>query len=451
MKATLSVSIIAKNEENNIEACIKSLIALADEIIVVDTGSTDNTVEKAEALGAKVYHHRWNNDFADAKNAALEKCTKDWILVIDCDEVLSKEGCFEIKKLLNNDKIEGYYLKLINYIGTIAINHTPSLRLFRNNPKYRFKSKLHEQIYDSITLEKGDKCLISTNIELYHYGYDHNIVDMSKKIQRNIQVLESFEAINKDSFYFYSLANEYSKLNQNEKALELYLKALENNTKDYGFYPYLSVNLIKLLITFKRPLEALEKTYYFENLLKGFRDIYFLKSMCEYELYQYNNSYNSLLKYTTHHEKNSIYPAFNFENDNNIEGMLSGLNVLRTPHENNLCSSLIIYNGESKENLDNIIKEISDISEEIFIYTTLEDYRSKITDNVYSIGDHNKDELLERVIPLCSSQWLIVNTSGMVFSKFHKKLIVNRFSTCKDLKINLFKSGDYCIKINGMD
>lgn len=445
---TLSISIIAKNEENNISTCINSIRSIADEIIVVDTGSTDNTVKTAEALGAKVYFYPWDNDFSQAKNTALEKCTKDWVLVIDCDEVLSKEGAKNIKSLMLNPKIEGYYLKLINYIGQVAINDTPALRLFRNNPKYRFRSKLHEQIFDSIKEEKGDTCLISTNLELYHYGYDHNVVDMSKKIERNIQVLESFAEKDKNSFYFYSLANEYSKLNEDAKALDLYTKALASQNQDYGFYPYLSVNLIKLLITFGRPLEALEKSYYFEEKLQGFKDIFFLKSMCEYELGQYNNSYNSLLKYKNTHEKNSIYPSFNFENDNDIEGMLNGLNLLRTPHDKGLCSSLIIYeNTENREQLDNILKEISDISDEVYIYTALENYTTKFTTNVFHLKDIDKEDLINKIKSQCKSNWLLINTSGMIFEKFHKKLLITRLKGAKVKEVKLFKEADYCIKL----
>lgn len=329
MQTTLSVSIIAKNEEKNIQRCINSIKNIADEIILVDTGSTDNTVKLAEELGAKIYHFEWNYDFAACKNVALEKCTKDWVLVIDCDEELNKGQANKLKFLIQNSNREGYYVRLINYIGNININETSSLRLFRNRPEYRFESKLHEQIYYSIVNLKGENVLEVTDIILNHYGYDHNVFNMQDKIERNIKVLEGFDEKDKNGFYYYSLGNEYSKLGNIDKAKECFLLAIETKAPDYGYYPYLSVNLIKILLTTDGASEALKVTNRFIPLMSDFRDIYFLKAMCEYELKDYNESYFSLKKYCDLPHIPSKYPSFNFENDNNIEGLLNGLNSLR--------------------------------------------------------------------------------------------------------------------------
>lgn len=105
MGNTLSVCIITKNEEKNISRCLESIKNIADEIIVVDTGSTDKTVEIANKYESKVSFHKWNNDFSDARNASIKKATKDWILFLDADEELPKEEGIKLKELINNSNL----------------------------------------------------------------------------------------------------------------------------------------------------------------------------------------------------------------------------------------------------------------------------------------------------------------------------------------------------------
>lgn len=450
MKQTLSVSIIAKNEEATISKCIKSIKHIADEIIVVDTGSTDNTIKIAETLGAKVFFHQWNYDFSEAKNAALEKCTKDWVLVMDCDEELDNEDSKKIKYLLDDLSLEGVYLRLINSISNISINETPALRLFKNRKEYRFKSRLHEQIFDSIVSLKGKDCFKVTDIKLYHYGYDHNIIDMSKKIERNIGILERFSKEDKDGFFFYSLGNEYAKQGEKEKALQCFEKSFSTKSKEYGYYPYLSVNLIQLLVSFNRPLEAFEKVEFFLKELPQFREMYFLKATCEYELGQFNNSFNSLLNYKILSNEKNIYPAFNFENDNDIEGLLNTLNQLRVEHPKELCSTVIINKNYS--NIKKIVQEACDISDKIYVLDSKEkEYEDmsikKITYNYFSSKETTEEEIIALAMEQCKSQWLIILKSGFVLDLFYKKLLVKRLIKSHEEEISLWKAEDRGIKL----
>ena len=87
----ISACVITKNEANTIERWLVDMQSIADEIIVVDTGSTDNTVKIAKASNVKVYHYKWKNDFAAAKNFAIEQASGDWILFLDADEFFSEE------------------------------------------------------------------------------------------------------------------------------------------------------------------------------------------------------------------------------------------------------------------------------------------------------------------------------------------------------------------------
>ena len=100
---TLSLCMITKNEEKNLSRCLDSIKDIVDEIIIVDTGSTDKTVEIAKSYGAHIYHYDWNNDFSKARNVSLQKATKDWILVLDADEVLPYEEGLKLKNIITFD------------------------------------------------------------------------------------------------------------------------------------------------------------------------------------------------------------------------------------------------------------------------------------------------------------------------------------------------------------
>jgi glycosyltransferase involved in cell wall biosynthesis len=128
-EATLSLCMIAKNEEKQIARCLGSAKNFVDEIIVVDTGSNDRTVEIAKQFGAKVVSHEWKDDFSDARNVSLEHASGDWILVIDSDETISKEDLEKIRQLIKDENGDAYKLTQRNY------REKPS-----NEPLFCFKS-----------------------------------------------------------------------------------------------------------------------------------------------------------------------------------------------------------------------------------------------------------------------------------------------------------------------
>src|SRR4030066_756382 len=99
-RPTISACMIVKNEEKFLAQCLKSIKDAVDEIIIVDTGSTDNTVEIAQSFGAKVYHHPWRNSFSEARNHSLSYATCDWILQIDADEALEQSDIPLLHKLI---------------------------------------------------------------------------------------------------------------------------------------------------------------------------------------------------------------------------------------------------------------------------------------------------------------------------------------------------------------
>ena len=193
----LSACVITKNEEENIGTWLASMKKIADEMIVVDTGSTDRTVEMAKEAGARVFHHAWQNDFAAAKNAALEKAKGDWILFLDADEHFSPQTLPKVRPLL--EKVEaspkpivGVICRLINidkdqgnrFMGAIF-----QLRIFRNSRDLRYEGKIHEHIVD--VRREEHEMFATPKLVIFHTGYSLHLV--RKKLERNLDFLRQKE------------------------------------------------------------------------------------------------------------------------------------------------------------------------------------------------------------------------------------------------------------------
>jgi len=159
----LSVSIVAKNEERTIGRCIESVKSIADEIIVVDSGSEDRTVDIAKSLGAKVVFREWT-DYVDQVNYAIGLCTGDWILILDADEIVSEELASSIKSAVEDPKYTCYKLKRkLYYLGKFLSFTEERIRLFKKG-KGIYEGFVHERV----------KCMGSTGVldgYLYHYSY----------------------------------------------------------------------------------------------------------------------------------------------------------------------------------------------------------------------------------------------------------------------------------------
>ncbi len=128
----ISLCMIVKNEEENIEHCLSSIQGLVDEIIIIDTGSTDGTKEIAKKFGAKVFDFKWNNNFSDARNFSLSKATGDWIFILDADEVISPSDHEKIKNLIRKplDVSTAYSFITRNYIMELNnIDWTPMMEI----------------------------------------------------------------------------------------------------------------------------------------------------------------------------------------------------------------------------------------------------------------------------------------------------------------------------------
>ena len=187
----LSVCLIVKNEEQFIGQCLKSVRDIASQIVVVDTGSSDRTVEIAREFGAEISSLTWSDDFAAARNAALQVATGDWVLMLDADEELPEAQHKKLSADMKNAGVAGYRLPLVN-AGQEAEGCSYVPRLFRNAPGIYYYGRIHEQIFPSIIplcRAWGLRTALGTS-QLLHHGYTQELVRDRNKVERNLKLLK---------------------------------------------------------------------------------------------------------------------------------------------------------------------------------------------------------------------------------------------------------------------
>lgn len=161
---------IVRNEMRNLQGCLESVRLLADEVIVVDTGSTDGTGRRARELGARVVDFAWGDDFSAARNAGLEQARGAWILVLDADETLGADAREAVRSLVGREPREAFSLVQVGLGPLGRPLRMPIVRLFPNDPGIRFEFPLHEQV-DRALARRGFPVRMTT-IEIQHSGYD---------------------------------------------------------------------------------------------------------------------------------------------------------------------------------------------------------------------------------------------------------------------------------------
>lgn len=210
---TLSACLIVKNESKNLDRCLKSLKDVCDEIVVVDTGSTDNTVAIAERYSAKIARIDWTDDFAAARNVSLELATGYWALWIDADEELDAGSIHAVREGLIRPQFGGYFVRIVNYVsddGTAnQYVHSP-VRIFQRRPEIRFVGRIHEQVLHAFE-EHDFVAATLSKVTLHHYGYRPAEMEEKNKLERTISMLErEVREHPRDAFHWFNLANAYS-------------------------------------------------------------------------------------------------------------------------------------------------------------------------------------------------------------------------------------------------
>ena len=257
----VSVCMIVRDEAARLPRCLASVRDVADEIVVVDTGSTDGTPDVARAHGAQVFHEPWRDDFGAARNAALARATGDWIFAIDADETLDAGGQRELRRLVAHDALVGFAVTQRSPIeadGARSSLDALVVRLFPNHPTIRYRGRVHER---PVAVSADVAFPVETSgIVLHHEGYGTAAV-RRRKAERNRPLLERLvEETPDDPFAVYRLGVETRSLGAWKESERLLRRALALGARLPGPPPAYLVNarvaLAETLILDQRPAEA---------------------------------------------------------------------------------------------------------------------------------------------------------------------------------------------------
>ncbi|AVP64046.1 glycosyl transferase [Clostridium botulinum] len=266
----ISLCLIVKNEEETLFKCLDSAKNIAQEIIIIDTGSTDRTKEIALNFTDKVYDFAWCNDFSKARNFSISKASNDWILVLDADEVVIDFHIQDIQSFCSegNKRIVGR-LKRINEYEDEKGNKKYIERVNRvfNKNFFTYEGIIHEQI---VSKNKGKYITKDINLVIDHIGYSKEVLNRTNKIQRNIELLKkALEKNFKDPYLHYQLGKSYFMGKDYDNAYIYFKKAIylvddfnyeyaEDLVESYG-YALIHLNL------FKEALELIKYEKYYNN------------------------------------------------------------------------------------------------------------------------------------------------------------------------------------------
>jgi len=218
----VSLCMIVKNEERFMAECLESVKDWVDEICIVDTGSTDRTVEIARSYGAKMEFREWRNDFAWARNESLAMATKRWTLVLDADEELSRESGPLLRALRTTPAdLCGVYVNIINVVndpmGIGTMSHR-LVRVFPTNPRLRYSNVIHE----AIGLAGGEMRSVFTPLSIIHKGYTGEMLTSREKDSRNKPLLaKAYEENVGDPFALFNYGNSAITSGDHEIGIEM--------------------------------------------------------------------------------------------------------------------------------------------------------------------------------------------------------------------------------------
>jgi len=275
----LSLCVIAKNEEKNLPRCLSSVKEFVDEIVLVDTGSQDQTIQIAESFGAKVFHLEWIGDFSFAKNYATDQARGDWILFLDADEEMARSDAEKLKNLIRQSDAFGFsliqrtYLRDGNSVQSIPnpfdydiareysdCVEIPVIRLFKNDKRIRYLGNVHEVVERAF--ENHNLLALPTRIVIHHYG---KVLDLQHVENKKIFYLElGFQKLAEspqNALAHYELGVQLYELQRFEECVPHFRTALELN-------PDMTLCLLALAKTYHMMSNREEAGKYYEKCVR---------------------------------------------------------------------------------------------------------------------------------------------------------------------------------------
>lgn len=255
MIPTIGLVMIVRDEEENLAACLESARKAVDEIVIIDTGSVDRTVEIARRYTDRVFNYAWHDDFSAARNYAIERANSEWLLSLDADEELDLSGGDLRTLVASAGEYEAFFLPLYSQGGGFPGDFTlfPVLRLFRNTPDYRFQGRIHEQM----VIKRPEAVGISEYPVIWHKLSSPK--RRNNKRGRNLAMLrQAVKEAPDNSFLHYYLGVEWLGLGRPDLALPYLRNARINLQEGYLLFRLPAVrSLVQCLKALKMVDEAI--------------------------------------------------------------------------------------------------------------------------------------------------------------------------------------------------
>lgn len=289
----LSLTMIVKNESQHLKRCLNSVQHLVDEIVVVDTGSEDNTKEIALSFRAKVYDFIWTNNFSEARNFALQQSTGEWNLVLDADEYIINDCKKELRDFIEGPRRIGR-IRLSNKFEQYGEIMESQVFISRLLPKGTYYTgKIHEQVV-------SDFHSVNTAIEVYHDGYYQK-----NKSDRNLRLLhEANNEAPSDSYFLFQLAKEYRMIGKHSTADDFFAKCYSLLTERDSFRPLVVVDYLYNIIANKNLECGLNIISQEEHILSDYPDFHFVSGLFYMDLVFSN--INKYINYFPYIEKSYL-------------------------------------------------------------------------------------------------------------------------------------------------
>lgn len=357
----LSIAMIVKNESKYLEQCLKALQPLRDaiesELVILDTGSEDNTVDIAKKYTDKVYFEPWNDNFAEMRNISISYTTGEWLFVLDADEIL--EDASEIIDFFKSNRCSEFnsaslFIKnIVNEGNEPGYSTVPLKRLFKRYNGFGFEGIVHEQ-------PKFKEPIYKLKTKLIHYGYIHTDKElMKRKFERNVPLLKRQLEDQPDNHYcWFQLSQSYSAYREYKSALDAILKAYEI-AKEKGILKISMYIYVQLAFTYyeNQKYEKLEQICREAiNTRDGYIDLYFLMAKAQMIL---QKNAEAIKSYNIYLDIVKKYDDSLYDRDMSVVTHFLG-------YEDIAYSDLaVLY--DRKQEYENLLKAVEQIKDEKYI------------------------------------------------------------------------------------
>jgi glycosyltransferase involved in cell wall biosynthesis len=313
MKPLLSLCMIVRNEAELLERCLQSVASIVDEIIIVDTGSTDATKQIAAIYTSQVHDLEWTQDFAAARNASIARASGEWILILDADEYLDSANLSLLKTFLhshNRREPIGVVLPVYNFVGALnsgKVSQSKAMRLFTRHPDLSFVRPIHEQLQS----RTGSIIELEFEMPIYHTGYTEETIESKQKTKRNEAIFQQMREQGRLTPYdSFTLGNEYLAQDRYQEALSCYLEADQTSEHDKSWLPLCKGNRINCLMKLHQYTLANEQIKLAKSRWSNVCDFYWLEGYMLAQIGMDKEAIQSLETCIRIAEKKSEHPTY---------------------------------------------------------------------------------------------------------------------------------------------